>query len=220
MIQGIDWIFFDVGGVIGDESEYQMIRENYDLRAIREFRSGTTIETVRDSWKRASSMIGDIDENVIALFVQDSQEREKSNMLMRTFRAQSPRYYDVLRIRPEAKDILSKLSETYHLGLMANQGKEVKKIFEEHGILEFFRFTDVSADHKRSKPDPIFYQAILHASEANPLRSAMIDDNIERGLVSAKNLGMKTIWYRLKDRTIPDGVVDMTIDSLSDLLKK
>jgi HAD superfamily hydrolase (TIGR01509 family) len=219
MIQNIDWIFFDVGGVIGDESEFQSIREEYDLKAIQLVDSNVSMQDVRDVWSSASSMIGDLDENVIALFVNKSDERESAKTRMKELRAQAPKYYDVLRIRPEAKDVLSELSKTFQLGLMANQGTEVRQFFQEHEILEYFRFTDVSADHKRSKPDPMFYQAVLDASKADPLRSAMVDDNIERGLVQAKHLGMKTIWYRLKERTIPNGIVDMTIDSLSDLLR-
>lgn len=218
MIKSIDWIFFDIGGVIGDESDFQSIREQYDLQAAQSINSDIVMSDIRNVWRQASSMIGDLDENVLSLCVHDEGDLQEAVQRMRAFKDSSPRYYDVLRIRPEAKEVLSRLAQTYKLGLMANQGKEVKDILSKYGILEYFCSTSVSVDHSLSKPNPAFYEAILHASGTNPLRSAMVDDNIERGLIPAKNLDMKTIWYRLQDRPIPDGSVDVEIGSLKDLL--
>jgi FMN phosphatase YigB (HAD superfamily) len=61
------------------------------------------------------------------------------------------------------------------------------------------------------------FHAIFEQTQANPVNSVMIDDNIERGLLPAHEFQMKTCWYKLSDEAMPSWV-DFEIRSLSDLL--
>ena len=47
----------------------------------------------------------------------------------------------------------------------------------------------------------------------------MIDDNIERGLMPAKKLGMKTIWFDWGIRKDYPDWIDYKIQKLEDLLQ-
>lgn len=218
MNRKIEWIFFDVGGVIGDESEFQSIRERYDLESIRLFQPDVTMDDVKSHWINASSVIGDLDENVICEFLHDDHEQRMAIEHMLRLREYAPKYYDILKIRPEAKEVISALAMNYHLGLMANQGKDIRHFLQASHCFDYFHYSNVSADHSLSKPNPVFFQTVLKQAGANPHHSVIIDDNIERGLIPAKKLGMRTVWYRLQDRDIPKRTIDYTIDSLRDLL--
>ena len=61
---------------------------------------------------------------------------------------------------------------------------------------------------------------VLKDAQAEFSESAMIDDNIERSLDVAKQLGMITIFYNTNHRKdIPKNIVDFIIYFLNDLLK-
>ncbi|HNW71574.1 MAG TPA: HAD family hydrolase [Candidatus Paceibacterota bacterium] len=216
----IKWIFFDIGGVLADESEFQKIRENYNWETVKHFELNTTKEEIMAIWPEASGMIGDLDINIVSLALKDKSKIIEAVELMKTKRSEAPSYYDLLKVREEAKEVISKLSQKYKLGIIANQNSKVKEKLKEADLLKYFQNTDVSGDHKLNKPNSELFKKIFEITGASPVESVMIDDNIERGLSPAKNLNMTTVWYRLTDRNnIPTNTVDYTVVSLMELLK-
>jgi len=214
----IEWIFFDVGGVLADESEFLKIRQNYDLETIKYFQPETTIENILGMWSRASEMLGNLDNNVIKLAIKDPSKITEAIKLLNKKRSESLKYYDLLKIRPEAIEIIPQLAKKYKLGIIANQNIQAREKLEDAGLLSYFQNVDMSIDYKLTKPNPDFFKKIFEVTKANPKKSIMIDDNIERSLVPAKKLGMTTIWYKLEDRKqLPSNVIDKTIESLSEL---
>jgi HAD superfamily hydrolase (TIGR01509 family) len=214
----IEWIFFDVGGVLADESEFLTVRQKYNLETIRYFQPETTPEDILSVWSQASEMLGDLDENVIQIALKDKSKISKAIKLMNKKKSESPKYYDLLKIRPEAIEVIPQLAKKYKLGIMANQNIQAREKLKEAGLLAYFQNTDVSIDHKLSKPDPKFFKKIFEITKANPYKSVIIDDSLERGLMPAKKLGMTTIWYRLNRNNLSQEIVDFSINSLKDLL--
>ena len=217
-MKDVEWIFFDIGGVLADESEFQQIRENYNWETVKNFEPGVTKEDVLILWKEASRMLGDLDVNVITLALKNKENLKEAIILMKENRSKAPKYYDLLKIRTEALGVVIELSKKYKLGLMANQNILVKDKLKEAGIISYFQNAEVSDDYKLEKPDPKFFLKIFETTGANPLKSIIIGDNIERDLEPAKKLGMITIWYKLKEREVPNEFVDKTIESLTELL--
>ncbi|MFZ2205789.1 MAG: HAD family hydrolase [Minisyncoccia bacterium] len=215
----IDWIFFDIGGVLADESEFLTVRQNYNLETIQYFQPETTMEDVLKVWPQASEMLGDLDENVIQISLKDKSRIPEAIELMNEKRNKAPNYYDLLKIRPEAIEVIPQLAKKYKLGIMANQNIQAREKLGEIGLLPYFQNTDVSIDHKLSKPDPEFFKKIFEITKADPNKSIMVDDNIERGLAPSKKLGMTTILYKLDDSNPSRDVIDFSINSLKDLLK-
>lgn len=163
-------------------------------------------------------MIGGLDDNIFTILLKDPEQIEQAKTEIVERKSKAIPYSDQQIIRPEAKDVIAQLSEKYKLGIIANQHSSIKLKLEEAGVLQYFHSTDVSHDHKLDKPDLKLFQAVLKQTGANPIHSVMIDDNIERGLIPAKKFGMTTVWYKLRDRAVPDGIVDYTIVNLTDLL--
>lgn len=216
----IQWIFFDIGGVLGDESEFLSIRQQYNLEVIKQFKQEATKEEVLNIWPKASAMIGDLDANVVTIALEKSGGANKAIGLMRERRSQAPDYYSLLKIRPDASEVIPVLSKKYKLAILANQNTQARSKLEEFGLLQYFQKSIVSRDINLSKPDPRFFEKIFEVTGADPKGSIMVDDNIERGLVTAKRLGMVTVWYKNQERQdVPKGVVDHTITSLRQLLE-
>lgn len=218
-MQNIDWIFFDIGGVIADESTFNKWRDNDMVAMLSQYKSGFTQADLYSVLPEASSMLGSLGPNVIKLALKDSGLIEQAMTDFNSHKPNMPDYYDSMIIRSEAKEVLPSLSKKYKLGIMANQHTVVKDKLKTAGIFEYFHHTEVSHDHGLAKPNPELFKKIFKQTGSEPTRSVMIDDNIERGLIPAKKFGMVTVWYKLLERSVPDNAVDYTIASLKDLLK-
>ncbi len=214
----IDWIFFDVGGVIIEESAFNLARRQQILEIARQYNSKLTFEDVFNLHEKSSSMIGNIGENMLSLLVpQDKLEECKQQLLDK--KKDLPNYFDVKNIRPEIKLVLPELSKKYKIGIIANQHAQIKDVLEQASILRYFDHNEVSREYGFGKPDSRLYQAVLASTSADPKRSVMIDDNIERGLVQAKAMGMTTVWYRLPEYEDRESdAVDYKISNLNELL--
>ncbi len=177
-----------------------------------------TFQDVFNLHQKASSIIGNLAENMLSLIVPGDKFKDAKQDLLKREKG-LPNYFEVKNIRPEIKEVLPILSQKYKLGIIANQHAYIKTVLEQAGILQYFDHNEVSLDYGFKKPDPQLYQAVFNSTGADPKKSVMIDDNIERGLVQAKNFGMTTIWYKLPeygDRK--SEAVDYTITNLKDLL--
>lgn len=216
-MNNIDWIFFDVGGVLVDDTEYKQVRINALHRAVRIFDSRISRQQIIDSWPRASAMVGNLTDNLLSLFISDSQKMQMARNLLA---GQKQAMFEARgKLRPETKEILEKLSKKYKLGLIANQPASTRKIMEDAGLVDYFAHFKVSDDHGFSKPDVRYFKAVLDETGADPERSMIIDDNIERGLLPAKKIGMTTVWYKLRDRQdYPKDKLDHIVTELVELL--
>ncbi|MFA6382368.1 MAG: HAD family hydrolase [Candidatus Buchananbacteria bacterium] len=218
LTQQIDWIFFDAGGVLLNETKHEEQRMSLILKVIQEYKPKITKDDISVERPKASAMLGGLTINIVKLLLPDKIQQESAIKKIKTIglRADQCSYAFV---RPEAEKIVERLSEKYNLGLLANQPVNTKEKLERAGVLKYFKFQEVSEDFKLRKPDPEFFKAIFKATGADSKKSVIIDDNIERGLIPAKKLGMTTIWFKLEDRDVPAGIVDYTVESLGGLLE-
>ncbi len=215
-MENIDWIFFDVGGVLTDESQYFNFRVNVDLAIINEHKPEVTRKDILNSWIKSSSIKGELDETIMKMYLPDKAEQAIEEMWKRKKAGMDSTASQV--VRSDALEVVKELSKKYKLGIIANQHKAIKEKLEAASLLQYFQHTDVSDDHKLEKPDPELFKKTFELTKADPIKSVMIDDNIERSLVPAKSLDMTTIWYKLEERTNYPVVVDHTVSGLKDLL--
>ncbi len=218
----IDWIFFDVGGVITDDRESEELRKKMDFELLHDYDPSITREMIDDAFQKGSSFVGGTDDNIIKVIVKNQEDverliteiRKRKKEIwpnMEIFANRSPFTFGII-------DVAKKLSQFYHLGIIANQPHETTKRLREAGISDYFENIGLSAVKDLHKPDTKFYESILKDNNIDPQKSIMIDDNIERGLVPAKKLGMKTIWFDWGIRKDYTEWIDYKIRKLEDLL--
>lgn len=215
----IEWIFFDVGGVLIDDSAFEEARQNLLLRTIRLIDSSVTQSILKEMMLKASSMTGPINDNVLNLFIRDKQKLYVARNFLAGRRSELNEAATNNTVRKEAKEVLAILSKKYQLGLIANQPTSNKTLLEEAGVDKYLNHFLVSQEHGFGKPDLRYFQSVFEATGADPQNSVMVDNNIERGLCSAKRLKMTTVWFNNgpKEDT-DDSNVDYTIDNLPSLL--
>jgi len=216
----IEWIFFDVGGVLLDDNLYESLRLEILTKIIRIFDSSVSRYNIIESMPKASAMPGILNDNILNLFLRDKQKLYMAKNLLASRKIDLREALDKSQLRPDAESVLSKLCKTYRLGLMANQPKSTKELLNACGISKYLSHALVSDDHGFRKPDLRYFQAVLNECNVNAKNAVLIDNNIERGLFPAKKLGMITIWFHAVDKpNVENKSIDYQIKNLSDLLK-
>ncbi len=219
-MNNIDWIFFDVGGVLLDHNEYEQLRIDTLYKTIKIFDSSISRKNILDVIPKASSMTGLLNDNILNLFLRDKQKLYMAKNLMASKRHALTEAAANAKIRPEAKNVLSQLSQKYQLGLIANQPKSTRELLEETGVSQYFSHFLVSDDHGFRKPDLRYFKSVLDDCNTEAKDSIIVDNNIERGLLPAKKLGMTTVWYRSLDKKLVDNpAIDYTISNLYELVE-
>ena len=213
----IDWIFFDIGGVLADESAYQNYRRTTCLAIASRYALNLTEEDYTRAYQEASTGTGSLTERVVIKLLENAgcadRVNEALSVLSEEFRS-GPTYLDLEEIRPEAKEVLRKLARHYRLGIIANQPEGIREKLKAAGVLEYLSDCTVSGD-KEGKPNPAYYLRVLRKNDTIPERSVMVDDNLNRGILPAKALGMTTIWFGKSE--IADGV-DYAVENLENLV--
>ncbi|MFA4880157.1 MAG: HAD family hydrolase [Candidatus Doudnabacteria bacterium] len=219
--QKLNWIFFDVGGVLIDKTRYENWLIKNMITILQRYHQKITPIALLGASIKASGKTGSLVLNTFQIILKNQKKAEKAYTELKAKRAKEKMEYDqITPIRPEALPVVQRLSSRFHLGIIANQAPEIKEKLSGGGLLSYFQYVGISEEYNLFKPDPDFFQAVLRDAKAKPEESAMIDDNIERSLATAKKLGMTTIFYNLNQRKeIPKNIIDFTIYSLKDLLK-
>jgi HAD superfamily hydrolase (TIGR01509 family) len=218
-IENIDWIFFDVGGVILDDGPAEIKRQEAVLTIARQFKPELTMASVLDAWMEASKLHGTVRHHTLRLLLDSDTDYKKG---LEEFKQLLPHghYLSMSQIRPEAAEILEQLSKHYQLGIIANQSHQTTDFLAAADVLKYFGHQKMSAHHGLEKPNPAYFEAVLSDTKANPERSVLVDDNWFRGLLPAQNLGMKTILFKRDCMPYPENAQpDHAVASLKELIQ-
>ncbi|HVP80743.1 MAG TPA: HAD family hydrolase [Thermodesulfobacteriota bacterium] len=115
--------------------------------------------------------------------------------------------------------MLRRMRDRYRLGLVSNFYGNVETLCNEVGLAEVFDVILDSALVGMSKPDPEIFRAALNRLKLRPERVICVGDSLDRDMMPARELGMKTIWLRGPHPRIPAdaGPVDGSILNLTEL---
>jgi HAD superfamily hydrolase (TIGR01509 family) len=214
----IQWLFFDVGGVLLDDSKPESLRQELLLELGQKYLGHVTDVDIQRSWLEASRIPGSVRINALRVLFANYHQVvavEEEYKRLCTYD-----YHTLSQVRPEARDVLLTLSERYQLGLMANQNVLTTKLLEQAGLLSFLSHQKMSDHIGLEKPDPRFYSTILEDCKARPEESVIIDDNWYRGLLPAEQLGMKTVLYQRSFIPYPNDIQPTwVVSSLQELLE-
>lgn len=192
----LDWLFFDLGSTLVDESKAykHRIQEIADA-SHRSY--GELLEYARAAYRR--NVKGDLAAARMAGIPLPAWHKEEEDLY------------------PDAAACLRELSNRYHIGIIANQSPGTDRRLKACGLRPYIKLVIASAEEGISKPDPEIFRIALARSCCRPENAAMIGDRIDNDIVPAKLLGMKTIWIRqgpwqewkiFRDIEHPDRIVD------------
>jgi HAD superfamily hydrolase (TIGR01549 family) len=182
----LEMVFFDIGGVMYDDSVYARSW----LKALRESGAEFTDEEFEAEYAAARAA------------QSESFRRRLTKRFMGTdddlaaVEARAARYwaYPPTALYPDVVPCLEALEGSLRLGVIANQPSSVRQAMERDGLTRFFEVWGVSDDLGLQKPDPKLFSHVLYTAGISPARTAMIGDRLDYDVRPAKTAGMRAVW--------------------------
>lgn len=175
MFNNIQWIFFDVGSTLMDESKV------YDRR-------------IREMAEKAKTSYDEIYNRMIEFY---KQNKKGDLEVARELGIDKPKWHvEDEELYPEAEQCLKVLALSYKIGIIANQSLGTADRLKEKGILRYIDLVIASAEEGVSKPDLQIFDLALKRAHCTAERAVMVGDRLDNDIAPAKALGMKTIWIK------------------------
>ena len=170
-----EWIFFDIGSTLVDESiAYQ--------NRIEKTIADTDISY--DEFYR--KMVG-----------ISKQNQDAYNSAVAVYGLnKAPWNSDNEIVYPEAEECLRELSKRYKIGIIANQNPGSRERLEKMGLLKYIDIVIASAEEGVAKSDLRIFKAALSRAACKPEEAVMVGDRIDNDIIPAKKIGMKTVWIK------------------------
>ena len=170
----MDWIFFDLGSTLIDESACAEARTEALLRQPGAPDRGT-LE------KRMAELA--------------AENRLPYKDAAKEFGLETMKWPGHLeKLYPGVPELLEKLQKKYRLGIIANQNAGTEARMESFGIRRYFDVIVSSAEERIAKPDPRIFLLALERAGCRPGEAWMAGDRLDNDILPAAKLGMKTIW--------------------------
>jgi len=216
-------ILIDVGGVIFNEDELYKAYFEFVKTQIRQ--SGVDI-TDGEFSRAAEQCILNFEPHftraLVCSFIDAGEKRcddivSAANRYVKDWVIQNRQ-----QLNPGIEEVLKTLSKDYRIALAGNQPTVVKDILKERGLLDYFTTTDVSEDIGKAKPDPGFFEYILHKIGVESREAIMIGDRLDNDIIPAKKMGMMTILvkvgaYAVLEPRNPGEIADRVVTAISEL---
>lgn len=197
----IEWIFFDLGSTLIDETEvyahrfYETVRGSDVSVSALQTTAERFWEQGLDGYPQAAAFFG----------LRKAPWRSEYETLFDG----CPAVLEALKARG------------YRLGVIANQVAGTEQRLKNWKILQYFDVIAASAERGVEKPDPAIFLWALQRAGCAPEHAVMIGDRVDNDILPAKALGMKTVRVLTGPctsfRPSPDPA-DVTVASLSDLI--
>ena len=197
----IEWIFFDLGSTLIDETEVYAQR---------------FAETVRGS----GVSVSEFQKTAVRFWTQGldgyPQAAAYYGLPKAPWRSEYERLFDSCAVVLETLH-----ARGYRLGVIANQVPGTAERLKKWGILQFFDVIAPSAELGMAKPDPAIFLWALNAAGCKPENAVMIGDRIDTDILPAQALGMKAVRVLTGPAAVygpADDPSDRIVKRLSDLL--
>jgi HAD superfamily hydrolase (TIGR01509 family) len=211
---GLDFVFFDIGGVMYDDTVYARSW----MRALRELGATFTDEEFDEEYSAArAAQSGSFRKRLTERFLGRDIDMAEVEVVAAKYWT-----YPAGALYADVRGCLEALSGRYHLGIIANQPTSVRSAMERDGLVGYFEVWGVSDDLGLQKPDPALFTQVLETADVEPGRAAMVGDRLDYDIRPAKGSGMLAVWVlrgEAPDEPTPEQLseADASVTSLEDL---
>lgn len=185
--RAIDMVFFDIGGVMYDDSIYARSW----MRALRESGGEFTDEAFDQEYTAArAAQDGSFRRRLSTRFLGADHD-------LSVLEERAARYwaYPATALYPDVHPCLAALTaDRYRLGVIANQPSSVRAALDRDGLTASFEVWGVSDDLGLQKPDPALFAHVLATADVAPERTVMLGDRLDYDVRPARAAGMRAIW--------------------------
>ena len=216
ILPGIKWVFIDIGSTLINQDDAVENRILQIQGVLEDSGISASCEEIRTILQEAAAEQATSPISRAIAMLTDSEE------LMGRLKAEVTWRKDLEKPYPEARQVLSALSERYRLGIIANQPLGAVARLEIWGS-KFVSLCLPSAELGLSKPDLTIFELAMERTGCEPEHAVMVGDRIDNDITPAKSLGWKTIRVKqgLSQGQIPmnaEQVPDFEVQRLQEVL--
>lgn len=199
----IEWLFFDIGSTLVDESKACFHRLHDLADAVNE-----PFEIIYEKYLEFNRANKKGDREVINEYGVTNLEFHKEEEVL----------------FPETSKCLEELSQKYKIGVIANQSPGSEARLNKLGILKYINLVIASAEEGVSKPDRKIFDIALSRAGCKPENAVMIGDRLDNDITPAKKLGMMTVrvkqgYAKYWKVNCQDEQADYEVDNLTEILE-
>jgi HAD superfamily hydrolase (TIGR01549 family) len=213
-------LFLDVGGVILDEKEFEYNSAKIITEIIKLYVKNYTIESY---WKDVNEAVYTYTPKIYDyILYKNISNKNDFNKLKKQYKEEIKKLHKSFYLMDGIKELLENISKEYRIGILGQYGMEFKVFLENSNLLHYFTYKEVQDDYKITKPDPRYFQAILEKCNCKPQESIMVGDRIDKDIIPAKMVGMKTIRikngiHKNQEPRIPEEIADLTVGKIREI---
>lgn len=179
-------VFFDIGGVMYDDTVYARAL-NTALRTLGASFSDEEFDEVYRAARAAQS--GSFRRLLARHFLGPDAD-------IGALEAETSKHwaYPTEALFADVRPCLDALAGRYRLGIIANQPSSVRDAMHRDGLEGSFDVWGVSDDVGFEKPDPRLFAHALDIAGVAPEASVMVGDRLDYDVRPAKASGMRAVW--------------------------
>jgi HAD superfamily hydrolase (TIGR01549 family) len=186
-VQGVRWLFFDLGNTLINEQAAVDCRIRQMIGSFERYDSRVSVEDVTCTLREAS---GSFHPRPIARAI----EMLTDDLAIRQLVEAEARYPKELEQPYEgAERTLQALSLRHRIGVIANQSAGTEARLKTWRLMPFNSICLPSTETGLEKPDPAIFRLALARARCAPRHAVMIGDRLDNDIRPARLLGWKTI---------------------------
>jgi putative hydrolase of the HAD superfamily len=217
----ITTVLLDAGGVILDESEHEEVRAEVAIEIL----SGVNPEySISQYYSDAEEAVSSFCPSVYQYVFWKSLRNDRSlfDRLYASFVNEWHKRKPKLRLTLGLENELKAICRNFKVGIAGQYGQELLELLEKQSILDCFTYRFTQDHFSTTKPDPRYFEQIIKKCGVEPQQCIMVGDRIDKDIIPAKQLGMRTILVRVglhknQQPRIPFEFPDAELDSVSGL---
>lgn len=192
----ITTVLLDAGGVILDESEHEEVRADIAVGILSTVNPGYSADSYcLDIEEAVDSFCPSTYQYVFYKYLRNNQSLfdKAYRLYLETWQQRKP----PLKLNAGIEREVRLISQSFKLGIAGQYGSELLKVLKEASILDYFSYQLTQDDFAITKPDPRYYEEITKAFGVDSRECIMVGDRIDKDIIPAKQLGMRTVLVRI-----------------------
>ncbi|MHC4934478.1 MAG: HAD family hydrolase [Planctomycetota bacterium] len=215
---GLRAIFLDAGGVLLDEQSMEVARAEATARFLGALVPEYSVERYwADTEEAVQAFTPETYLHVFWKYLKPDRVRCEEAYL--AFRQEWRRARPPLELMPGIGDELRELAACFRVGLAGQYGSEVLDLLRREELLGCLAWHFTQDDFTLTKPDPRYLLQIAEACGVPPSECVMVGDRIDKDIVPARQVGMRTVRIRVglhrnQRPRVPFEVPDVELESV------
>lgn len=192
----ITTVLLDAGGVLLNESTQEAVRAAITVDILRSIVSEySSNQYVSDIEEAVTSFCSSVYQYVFWKY--SKHDRSLFDALWSSYIDEWQRRKPPLQLSVGLEPELRAIHRDFTIGIAGQYGQELLALLTERSLLDCFPYRLTQENFTLTKPDPRYYEQLVRACGVKAQECIMVGDRIDKDVIPAKQVGMRTILVRV-----------------------